>query len=373
MIRGILCSFTIISRLSIFLTLVSYVFLGNIFTPRQVFVTTSSFNFLYDSMLYYWSVSVTSLSECYVSMKRIEEFLLMPESKLPVAHRINYAFCPEILLGKLVIPKTPHQKVVAINENARDACVIFNNVTANWSIGSQAGVNNLSFKVQKKHLIAITGPVAAGKSSILSVILRELEIDSGELTVNGIVSYSSQEPWLFDATMRQNIRFTEPYDKERYQEVIRVCSLERDLRSLPAGDLTMVGESGICLSGGQKARINLARAIYKKSDIYLLDDPLSAVDSAVGKHIFNNCIKEFLNDKICLLVTHQEQYMKAADRVIHVCDGKIQLDDRGKATTEVEHQIPRLSDGKRAVEVRKLKTLPQFNTLSIDVDFSSPF
>lgn len=142
----------------------------------------------------------------------------------------------------------------------------------------------------------------------------------------GVVSYSSQEPWLFDASIRQNILFTEPYDRKRYQEVIRVCCLEHDIRSLPAGDLTFVGESGICLSGGQKSRINLARAVYRKADIYLLDDPLSAVDSAVGKYIFNKCIKDFLEDTICLLVTHQEQFIKATDRIMYVSDGKIQLD-----------------------------------------------
>lgn len=289
----------------------------------------------------------------------------MPESKLPVAHRINYAFCPEILLEKMIIPKAPPQKVVAINESAREACVSFNNVTANWSIDSQAGINNISFEMQSKQSIAITGAVASGKSSIFQVILRELEIDSGKLTVNGIVSYSSQEPWLFDATIRQNILFIEPFDKERYQKVIQVCSLERDLRSLTAGDLTMAGESGVCLSGGQKARINLARAIYRRADIYLLDDPLSAVDSAVGKHIFNSCIKGFLKDKICLLITHQEEYMDAAHRIIHVRDGKIQLDEQRskgrKASKNLENDISRLSDEKRAEEVCGTMTLPLFN------------
>lgn len=124
--------------------------------------------------------------------------------------------------------------------------------------------------------------------------------------------------------MRQNILFTEEYDENRYRDVIRVCGLKRDLQSLPAFDLTMVGESGICLSGGQRARINLARSIYRKADIYLLDDPLSAVDTAVGKFIFNNGIKDFLSDKICILVTHQEQYIYSSDRTIFLQNGKCQ-------------------------------------------------
>lgn len=184
MIRGFLCSFSIISRLSIFFTLIAYVCSGHNFTPRQVFVVTSSFNFLYDSMLFYWTVALTSLAECYVSVKRIEEFLMMPEYKIPIAPKINYAFSPEFL-GKMTIAKMPLQKMVCVNEKSRTPCVIFKNVIAQWNPGSLAGIRNVSFVVKTNQLIGINGPVAAGKSSILLTILRELEIDSGELTING--------------------------------------------------------------------------------------------------------------------------------------------------------------------------------------------
>lgn len=110
----------------------------------------------------------------------------------------------------------------------------------------------------------------------------------------------------------------------RYNEVIRVCSLERDLEILPNGDQTIIGERGINLSGGQKARVNLARAIYKEADIYLLDDPLSAVDAHVGKNIFDKCIQGFLSNKICVLVTHQLQYLKAIDNIVLMNMGRIE-------------------------------------------------
>ncbi|XP_055302412.1 probable multidrug resistance-associated protein lethal(2)03659 [Sitodiplosis mosellana] len=335
-VRGVLCSFSIISRLAIFLTLASYVCFGNVFTPRQVFVVTSCYNFLYDSMLYFWTVSVTSLAECFVSMKRIENFLLLPEGKPLKSEKINFAFSSDDSLEKHSNVMISSHKIVQVNEHSQAKCVIFKNITAKWSAENQSGIIDMDFEIHDKQMIAISGPVAASKSTILLVMLRELEIDSGELIVNGLISYSPQEPWVFDATIRQNILFNEPFDSERYLEVIRVCSLERDLQSLPAGDLTMVGESGICLSGGQKSRINLARAIYRRADIYLLDDPLSAVDTAVGKYIFNNCIKDFLRDKICILVTHQEQYISASNRTIFIQNGKCQKITQNKPFNQTD-------------------------------------
>lgn len=135
-------------------------------------------------MLFYWTVALTSLAECYVSVKRIEEFLMMPEYKIPIDPKINYAFSPEFL-GKMTIAKMPLQKMVCVNEKSRTPCVIFKNVIAQWNPGSLAGIRNVSFVVKTNQLIGINGPVAAGKSSILLTILRELEIDSGELTING--------------------------------------------------------------------------------------------------------------------------------------------------------------------------------------------
>lgn len=271
---------------------------------------------------------MTTISECYVSMQRIQEFLLLPdERESPKPQLINYAFAPDILSAKAFISKVRPSKSININDKAREPRIQFHQVTTKWNTKSPFSLSDLNFDVHGSQLVAIVGPVAAGKSSILHIILRELEIDSGEITIDGKISYSSQEPWLFDATVRQNILFGEPFDGERYRTVIDVCSLEPDFQLLPAGDLTFAGESGICLSGGQKSRINLARAIYRRANIYLLDDPLSAVDAAVAKHIFNRCIKGFLCNKLCILVTHQEQFIGDANRIIYLRDGKIQLNE----------------------------------------------
>lgn len=132
------------------------------------------------------------------------------------------------------------------------------------------------------------------------------------------------EPWIFQGSVLNNIVFVDDFDEQRYKRVIEVCALEKDISLLPQGDATVVGERGSLLSGGQRARVSLARAIYKNADIYLLDDPLSAVDANVGKHIFENCIKEFLADKICVLITHQLQYLKNEKHVVLLDNGRIE-------------------------------------------------
>lgn len=138
---------------------------------------------------------------------------------------------------------------------------------------------------------------------------------------NNIKGYNVNN--FFLGSVRHNILFGRPYDKVRYNKVVRVCTLTRDFTLLPYGDRTIVGERGISLSGGQRARVNLARAVYKEADIYLLDDPLSAVDSQVGKQMFDDCISGFLRHKIVVLVTHQLQYLRHVHQIVIMGDGVI--------------------------------------------------
>ena len=195
-------------------------------------------------------------------------------------------------------------------------------------------------KISRGELCALVGPVGAGKSSLLNLLLKELPLGVGSIrmlqyneddsksdeTVSSrryvtdnpdfSISYASQDPWLFVATVRENILFGQPYNKTRYQEVTKVCSLIRDFKQFPEGDMTIVGERGTALSGGQRARINLARAIYRQADLYLLDDPLSAVDSRVSRQLFKKCILDYLKGKTRILVTHQLQFLKEVDTIV---------------------------------------------------------
>lgn len=203
--------------------------------------------------------------------------------------------------------------------------VVFKNVCAKWTPeANENTLENININIINSQLVAVVGPVGSGKSSLFHAILKEIPIISGAVHVDGAISYSAQEAWLFNGSIKENIIFGDNFDEERYKEVVKVCALESDFELFPFGDRTLVGEKGKSLSGGQKARINLARCIYRKADIYLLDDPLSAVDAKVGKQLYEQCIKEFLKDKICILSTHQLQYLTNANRIIIFKEGKIE-------------------------------------------------
>lgn len=143
------------------------------------------------------------------------------------------------------------------------------------------------------------------------------------MEVNGRISYSSQEPWLFPATIKQNITFEEIFDRNRYKEVIRVSSLEKDLDAFPTRDETVVSDNGQNLSRGQQCRVNLARALYRNSDVYILDDPFSSLDGNVSNFIFSNCIRGFLRGKLVILTTHKKEFLKEAKGIVVMDCGKI--------------------------------------------------
>ncbi|KAJ8929233.1 hypothetical protein NQ314_018112 [Rhamnusium bicolor] len=196
-------------------------------------------------------------------------------------------------------------------------------------------LSDVSLSVDKG-LYLISGNVGSGKSAILKTIMKDYPISKGQMKVEGSISYASQEPWLFPSTIKQNILFGQEYREKRYQEVLNVCALTQDLNQFENGDQTIVGDRGVNLSKGQQSRINLARAVYKESDIYLLDDCLSAVDTHVNKFVFKHCIKEFLKDKIVILVTHNINHIKEVygKNVLFVEDGSTLSLEKQKQTLD---------------------------------------
>ncbi|GMM38794.1 hypothetical protein DASC09_061330 [Saccharomycopsis crataegensis] len=179
------------------------------------------------------------------------------------------------------------------------------------------GLHNVNLNIKKGEFIIVTGVIGSGKSSLLNAISGTMKRTSGVLKTDGSLLFCDL-PWIQSTTIRQNICFTNPYVKEKYDKVVEVCSLVDDFKIFQAGDLTSVGERGVTLSGGQKSRINLARAVYNDCDIVLLDDVLSAVDSRVGKSIVENCLLSYLGEKTRVLVTHQLSLIHNADRVIYL-------------------------------------------------------
>ncbi|XP_054839830.1 ATP-binding cassette sub-family C member 5 isoform X3 [Eublepharis macularius] len=175
----------------------------------------------------------------------------------------------------------------------------------------------------KGKLVGICGSVGSGKTSLISAILGQMTLLEGSISVDGTFAYVAQQAWILNATLRDNILFGKEFDEERYNTVLNDCCLRPDLAILPNGDLTEIGERGANLSGGQRQRISLARALYSERSIYILDDPLSALDAHVGNHIFNSAIRKHLKSKTVLFITHQLQYLVDCDEVVFMKEGCI--------------------------------------------------
>ncbi|KAK2548536.1 ABC transporter C family member 3 [Acropora cervicornis] len=227
--------------------------------------------------------------------------------------------------------------------------VVLSKISCFWSNTlDRPSLKDISLKVTNGQLVGITGPVGSGKTSLLMAILGELPISSGRSSCYGTIAYLSQVPWVFSGTLRENILFGRDFDKKKYDTIIQVCDLKTDLDCFPKGDLTEVGQRGVILSGGQRARVSLARGIYSDADIYLLDDPLSALDAAVGKHLFNRCIKGFLANRIRILVSHQLQFLKQTDYVIVLENGTIKQECKYIAREEEQSALSGAMQGQSA-------------------------
>ncbi|XP_049801524.1 ATP-binding cassette sub-family C member 4-like [Schistocerca nitens] len=296
-LKGLLvASAVFMERSSLLVTLLAHYLAGQVAGPEKIFAMAQFFNILNLCLATMFPWAISSLQEAKVSFQRIEDFLLKPEA-----------------------PADDSNRRATVGEVA----VSLQHVSASWD-GAHPTLVNVSLSIGHGSLCAVVGPVGCGKSSLLYALINELTPTSGDLKIGGNVSYASQEPWVFVGSVRQNILFGQPYDRKKYQRVVEACALSRDFELLPYGDQTLVGEKGITLSGGQRARVSLARAVYREADIYLLDDPLSAVDTHVGKHLFEECISSYLSGKTRILVTHQLQHLQTADNIVVLNKGKIE-------------------------------------------------
>uniref|UniRef100_A0AAX7ST65 ATP-binding cassette, sub-family C (CFTR/MRP), member 3 n=1 Tax=Astatotilapia calliptera TaxID=8154 RepID=A0AAX7ST65_ASTCA len=194
-----------------------------------------------------------------------------------------------------------------------------------WGKDDAPVLHNINVMVPQGSLLAVVGHVGCGKSSLISALLGDMEKVEGEVSVRGSVAYVPQQAWIQNATLRDNILFGNPYNEQKYNSVLEACALTPDLQVLPGGDMTEIGEKGINLSGGQRQRVSLARALYSDADVYLLDDPLSAVDAHVSKHIFDNLIgpEGALKGKTRILVTHGISFLPQVDNIMVMVDGRV--------------------------------------------------
>ncbi|VVC94182.1 unnamed protein product [Leptidea sinapis] len=305
-------------RFILFSALVAFVLLGGEIRADITFSLVQYYNLLQLACNILFPMALAFLAETKVSIRRIEEFLALEE--LDPHETESNGVNGNVITSDVEMKKEKHKLM-------ESPSLVLSNVSASWQQSPIVEtLRNISLTAPPGTFVGIAGLVGSGKSTLLHVILGELKPTQGTVYLGGArVSYASQEPWLFVATVRQNILFGLPYDRVRYRKVVTACALLRDFEQLPAGDSTMVGERGISLSGGQRARIGLARACYRQADIYLLDDPLSAVDTHVGKHLVSECLMGLLGNTTRILVTHQLHHLKSADKVVILRNGEVEI------------------------------------------------
>ncbi|KAK2536899.1 Abcc3 [Columba livia] len=282
---------------------------NNILDAEKAFVSLSLFNILKFPLSMLPQV-ISNIAQTSVSLKRIQQFLshdeLDPncvETKVIAPGNAISVTNATFSWGKELKPSLKESK------SQKPACFL----------------HSINLLVPSGALVAIVGHVGCGKSSLVSALLGEMEKLEGEVAVKGSVAYVPQQAWIQNATLKDNILFGQAPNDEKYQNALEACALKTDLEVLPGGDQTEIGEKGINLSGGQRQRVSLARAVYSNSDIYLLDDPLSAVDSHVAKHIFDKVIGPdgVLKGKTRILVTHGISFLPQVDYIVVLVDGKI--------------------------------------------------
>ncbi|CAI2357743.1 unnamed protein product [Caenorhabditis sp. 36 PRJEB53466] len=277
----------------------------NVLTPEIAFVSLTLFNQLRSPMSQVAEL-ITQTVQVVVSNKRLKEFLMSEELNEDAIDRKG----------------RDNNDIIAVND-----------ATLSWESGESkpvACLHNISFSVNRGQLVTIVGRVGAGKTSMLQALMGEMEKISGSISMHGRLCYVPQQPWMQNNTLRQNITFGKQFDEYFYSRVLDACALYRDLQILPLGDSTEIGEKGINMSGGQKARISLARAVYQNHDIYLLDDPMSAVDAHVGSQLFNSVIgpEGMLRNKTRILVTNELSFLEKADLIMVMRDGRIEFEGK---------------------------------------------
>lgn len=287
-------------------TFIAYTGSGNALTPEKAFVALSLFNLLRFPLVML-PMLISAVVQAQVSLARVTKFLTLPE-------------VDQSNVIRLPIPTGP-------DADSQPGVVVEKGIFA-WSVSgfnTNPTLSQIDIVVPFNSLTAVVGPVGCGKSSLMSAMLGNMEKLSGAVKVVNSVAYVPQQAWIQNATLRDNILFNRPFDPMKYQQVLSACALMSDIKMLPAGDMTEIGEKGINLSGGQKQRVSLARAVYSGAHVYLFDDPLSAVDSHVGKHIFENVMgpKGLLAGKCRILVTHAIQYLPECEQIICLRDGRV--------------------------------------------------
>jgi ATP-binding cassette, subfamily C (CFTR/MRP), member 1 len=358
------------------LAFITYALTNHGLNPARIFSSLALFNSL-RMPLNFLPVVIAQTVDALVSIKRIQEYLLSEESTDDVEwdkdgeHAIEVkdadftwerlatsveeakaiAAAKKIKDAKELSDRKAELKAESKHKNetkitngssgestpdARPNSVVSDSLDSTSTLKDRQPfhLENINISIARNELIAVVGGVASGKSSLLAALAGDMRRTKGELKLGATRAFCPQYAWIQNATVKENVVFGKEFKKDWYAKVIEACALGPDLEMLPHGDNTEIGERGITVSGGQKQRLNIARAVYFDADIVLLDDPLSAVDAHVGRHLFDNAICGLLKDKCRILATHQLHVLSRCDRIIWMEDGHIQAFDSYKNLME---------------------------------------
>ncbi|XP_060078893.1 ATP-binding cassette sub-family C member 10-like [Ylistrum balloti] len=336
------------------LTFTTYSLMGNPLTAAKVFTSLSLFMMLISPLnAFPWVIN--GLMEAWVSLRRVQEYVALTDldmrsyyktsEDLYSAERMisiksgrfswqNEQTLSSVALGTKELRNQPENGTGSSQsapgtESSQSAPGTESSQTEHDPVTSLSGtlkLRNINIDIEQGQLIGVIGKVGSGKSSLLHAVLAEMCREEGQISLRDLHSgfaLVAQEAWIQHATIRDNILFGQTFNTKKYESVLEAAALNMDLRMLPAGDKTEVGENGVTLSGGQKARVSLARALYQDKEIYLLDDPLAAVDAHVAQHLYERCIMGLLKNKTRILCTHHTKFLGKADLVVVMDDGVI--------------------------------------------------
>ncbi|XP_012524038.1 multidrug resistance-associated protein 7 isoform X1 [Monomorium pharaonis] len=355
------------------LTFATYVLLGNELDAKTVFTSMALLNMLIGPLnAFPWVLN--GLTEAWVSLKRIQRMLDLPDMDASLYYTDITPDVDLLLQNVTLIVNRPRNNDIAASTSSKNMSTPSSSSDIKKSVTFEDddifALYNINLSIRKGQLFGIMGKVGSGKTLLLDGILAEITKTSGIIAVNDDhkgFGYVKQNPWLQRGTIRENILFGKPYDHNKYKNILNACALTSDLNSLPNKDLTAIGEAGNTLSGGQKTRISLARAVYADKDIYLLDDILATLDVKVARHVFQHVILGLLRNKTRILCTHQTQYLVHADLVIEMSKGKIV--NQGKPSDvlpDLEDYLLSSDSIESDMDVVSIKAFNEFNRLEKD-------
>lgn len=332
--NGILCVSMSIPIFASMLAFITYALSKHDLNPAPIFSSLALFNSL-RMPLNMMPLVIGQVTDAWTALNRIQEFLLAEEQKEDIEKDETMSNAIEVENASFTWERLPTDEKEGGKDQKKPAKLPESTaLTSPDEKGNADAVplepfklKNVTLEVGRNELLAVIGTVGCGKSSLLSALAGDMRVTDGQVRMSTTRAFCPQYAWIQNATVRNNILFGKEYDESWYEQVIDACALAPDLEILPNGDSTEIGERGITVSGGQKQRLNIARAIYFNAELVLMDDPLSAVDAHVGRHIMDKAICGLLKDRCRILATHQLHVLSRCDRIVVMEEGRIHAVD----------------------------------------------